>query len=124
MTEAINIDTVGLNDAYIARERDLDALADYVFSRKPTLFFYPANPNFSYVTYGHGPLGDFSAWARHPGFDDYVYVGTVFRVADVGYDLHVLVRRDDPRFEELSRFLRSSVVDTVLRRFPVVLGSR
>jgi len=124
VTEAINIDTVGLNDAYIARERDLDALADYVFSRKPTLFFYPANPNFSYVTYGHGPLGDFSAWARHPGFDDYVYVGTVFRVADVGYDLHVLVRRDDPRFEELSRFLRSSVVDTVLRRFPVVLGSR
>jgi len=122
VTEAINIDTVGLNDATIARERDVHALADYVFSRKPTLFFYPAKRNFSYVRYGHGPLGDFSAWAQHPGFDDYEYVGTVFRAAE--YDLHFLVRRDDPRFEELSRFLRSSVVDTVLRRFPVVLGSR
>jgi hypothetical protein len=116
------IDAVGLNDRVIARGRDVQALVDYVLSRKPTLILYPTNPDLSLIRHGHGPLGDTTRWAHHPGWRDYAYAGT-FRHPRY-YPIHLFARRGDPQFDELAGFLRTRVADVVLDPLPFQLGPR
>jgi hypothetical protein len=120
-TDAIVIDCVGLNDRVISRGRDVRKLVDYAFSRRPTLVLYPMNADFSFITYGHGPLGDLSRWADHPGWQDYAYAGT-FKRPD--YDVHLFVRSDYEGFARLVSFLRSRVADVILDPLPFRLGQR
>jgi len=121
-TEANIIDIVGLNDKYIARERNIKNLVDYFFSKRPTLIIYPANKDFTYVTYGHGPMGDFSKWSSDPCWDDYSYAGTV-TTSGSSYDLHFLLRKDYEDQEEFASLLRRSA-DVVYKEFPITIGTQ
>jgi arabinofuranosyltransferase len=118
-TDALVIDGGGLNDRVISRGRNARELVDYAFARRPTLILYPMHADFSFVRSGHGPLGDLAQWAHHPGWRDYAYAGTFKRPA---YDVHLFVRRDDPRFDGLAAFLKTRVADVVLDPLPFRLG--
>ena len=121
-TGALWLDVAGLNDTVIARERDLGVLRDHFFGFAPDLVIHPGQKNFTWVTYGHGPLGDYSEWSSDPRWDDYEYVGTV-RTAGDAYDLQLLVRRSSSRAVALSAFLRERVVDGRHEPFPYALGT-
>lgn len=118
-----HLDTAGLNDNYIARERDLDKLVDYFFSRKPTLVLHPAKKDFTEWIYGdHGPLGNYEYWCDDARWDNYRYVGTITTSDDI-YDLHVLLRRDYQDFDGLSSFLNECIIDIHYEVFPLRLGT-
>jgi hypothetical protein len=121
-TGAPHLDPVGLNDAHIARERDLDRLVDYFFGREPVLVFWPADKSHSWITYGHGPMGDLTLYASRPEWDDFGYVGTI-RTSGRTYDLHLFALRRHDRFEALREFLARHVVDGFYEPFPLAIGS-
>lgn len=116
------LDVVGLNDATIARERDLGRLVDYFFSWSPVLVLQPAHKDHRWLTDDHGPLGNYSQWIRDSRWDRYAYVGTV-RTSGRGYDIHLLLRKDYGDFAAFAAFLRRNVVDTVYPVFPLPFGS-
>lgn len=119
-SHAKHLDVVGLNDAFISRERNLRRLTDYFFEARPDLVLHPARRNDGWLREGHGPLGDYAAWALDRRWDAYAYVGTVRLVP---YDLHLLLRKDHPDFQRLSRFLRRHAVDRIDPELPLPLGS-
>jgi len=104
------IDTVGLNDGVIARERDPEKLARYLFGRRPDLFIFPTLPNFTLATWGHGPLGNWPRWVGLPAcqWEDYVYVGTT---TTDSYHLNFLVRRETPQAARLRAFIATRVAN-------------
>jgi hypothetical protein len=114
---------VGLNDRFIARERDLDRLTAYLFGRKPSLIFQRDRVDGTLITYGHGRLGNHERWAAHPGWDGYRYLGTLTDVEPWRHELHVFMRSDAPDAGALSEFVRRDVVDFVHPRPPIRLGS-
>ncbi len=122
LSGAKHLDVVGLNDPVIARGGDLARLTEHFFEMRPDLVLHPANKNHTWIRYGHGALGDYAAWSRDPRWDDYAYVGTV-KTSGAIYDLHLLVRRDRPDFDALTRFLRREAVDRVYPVLPLALGS-
>lgn len=121
-TDSTFIDLVGLNDRFIATERDLGRLVDYLFDKRPTIIMVPTRRDLSLITFGHGPLGDWSTWTRHAGcrWHEYAYVGTTFTLG--AYDLSILVRRDDRHAAELAAFLRRHVITGRARAFPLPVG--
>jgi hypothetical protein len=121
VTGAAWLDLAGLNDGFIARERDLRRLVDYVFAWEPDLVFHPATTRPEWIDFGHGPLGDYRRWADDPRWDRYLYAGT-WRHTQL-YDYHLLVRRDGPRSRELLAHLRGQVVDGTFEYLPVALGT-
>lgn len=116
------LDTVGLNDRFIARERDLGKLVDYFFSWNADLVIQAGSKKFTYMRNGHGPLGDDSRWARDPRWDRYEYVGTT-RTDGRTYDLHFFVRDDSPFRRDLGDHLRSDVVDGWYDPLPLRWGT-
>jgi hypothetical protein len=118
-TDAHIIDIVGLNDKYIAREREREKLLSYVFGQQPTIFVLPSDKKGSWLQYGHGPLGDYLSWADDARWCDYIYVGTV--VTNL-YDLQLLARKDYTKLAELKKFLKG-IVDVVYEPFPFRLGT-
>ncbi len=107
------VDPVGLNDNYIARERDVAGVLDHIFSLRPTLWYYTTEGepgDLRPVDYGHGLLGDMNVWFDDPGFERYAYAGTVNRD---GYDIQFLVRRDYGRSDELAGFIQSEMANAV-----------
>lgn len=118
-TDAPVLDVVGLNDRVIARERNLNRLVDYFFSVRPTLVLHPALDG-AWLDYGHGPLGNYRTWATDPRWDDYSYIGTV----QAGYDLHLLLRKDYSRFDELASFIKGNVADRIDDPFALPIGTR
>jgi hypothetical protein len=122
-SNATHLDTVGLNDRFIAREHDIGLLTKYFFGKKPTLIFQRDRVDGTLITYGHGVLGDHERWADHPGWDDYDYVGTITDVEPWRHELHVYLRRDAPGGAELRRFLGARIIDFVHADPPVKLGS-
>jgi hypothetical protein len=121
---ARHLDTVGLNDRTIARERDLGRLTAYFFGRKPAIIFQRARLDGTLITYGHGPLGNTALWAAHPGWDDYVYAGSIDDVDPSRHEMHLFLRKDAPDAAALLAFLRTRVVDRVHPRPPLPLGTR
>jgi hypothetical protein len=115
---------VGLNDRVIARERDLGRLTAYFFGRKPAIIFQRARQDGTLITYGHGPLGNTALWAAHPGWDDYVYAGSIDDVDPSRHEMHLFLRKDAPDAAALLSFLRARVVDRVHERPPIALGTR
>ena len=120
--EAYVIDSVGLNDNFIAREKDIGRLTDYLFSKRLDLLFMPATKQHSWITYGHGPMGDVTRWSSDPRLDEYKYVGTI--TFERGYDYHLLLRKDYAEFDRLSSFLEQYIVDVVYDPFPMPFGTR
>lgn len=118
-----HLDIVGLNDVFIAREQDFEALTGYLFGREPELILQRARTDGTLIGYGHGTLGNTQAWAGHPGWDDYVYAGSVIDVEPWRHEMHVYVRRDAPVAPALLEFLRERVVDHVHSTAPVPLGT-
>lgn len=121
-TGAPTLDVVGLNDAFIARERNLGKLVDYFFSCKPTLVLHPSNKDCTWIAYDHGPLGNYPQWSNDPRWDNYAYVGTI-KTSGRMYDVQMLLRKDYADFAGFSEFLRQKVADIVLETFPLSLGS-
>lgn len=122
VTDAKWLDPVGLNDSFIARSRDQASLVDYFFSQKPDLVILPADRDGSWITYGHGQLGDYAAWSGDARWDDFTYVGTARR-ADAPYDLHFLVRSGADVAPSLTEYLRWNVVDGWYPTMPHDLGT-
>jgi hypothetical protein len=122
-SRARHLDTVGLNDRFIAREHDIGRLTKYFFGAKPTVIFQRDRVDGTLITYGHGVLGDHDKWADNPGWDDYVYVGTITDVEPWRHELHVYLRRDAPEADKLRHFLAERIVDFVHPEPPVKLGS-
>jgi arabinofuranosyltransferase len=120
-SNALHLDVVGLNNRFIARERDLGRLVDYFFAEEPDLVLHPANKDHSWFSGGHGPLGDTRAWSGDPRWDEYEYAGTL-RTAET-YDVHVFVRRGYGQADALLKYLRQRVVDGIYREFPIAIGS-
>jgi hypothetical protein len=116
-TEAHILDVVGLNDKYIAHERDHSRLVDYVFNQQPTIIFFPSLGK-TWLRIGHGPLGDYESWSSDLRWADYRYVGTI---QTNGYDIHMLVRRSYQHFDLLSNFL-GDTADIVYPSLPLKLG--
>lgn len=116
------LDPVGLNDSFIAHNRDHEALVNYFFERRPDLVVLPGDHDGGWITYGHGPLGNYSAWASDPRWDEFEYVGSIMR-SDTPYDLHFMIRRESAIAGELSKYLRSDVVDGWYAEVPHPLGS-
>jgi arabinofuranosyltransferase len=109
-TDAIWLDPVGLNDTFIARTRDRALLVDYYFDWQPDIAILGSNKDHSWVSYGHGPLGDLTAWSDDPRWDDYSYVGTSITSGHI-YDLQYYVRKASRFHDDLRSFMRSGVVD-------------
>jgi arabinofuranosyltransferase len=105
------VDMVGLNNSYIARERDYDNLVRYLFDRDITLMFHGTMQDFTPITWGHGMLGKMDRWVQNPHarWQDFEYVGTVIMPA--GHDFQLLLSRDYPHFEVLKSFLQERVID-------------
>ena len=120
-TQARFLDVVGLNDRTISRERDLPTLVNYFFARRPTLVIHPANKDFTWIAYDHGPMGNYPLWSADPRWDNYAYAGTI--VTSSEYDMHLFVRRDYERFKEFSVFLRRDVADRFYDPFRILLGT-
>jgi arabinofuranosyltransferase len=120
-TRVRHIDTAGLNDRYIARERDPRKLSDYVFHQHPDLIIFRSRKDGTLLTYAHGPLGDQTKWSDNPGWDEYEYVGTVDQPEI--HDLQFFVRRDSPVAFALARYIKTNVAEHVEDRSPVKLGT-
>lgn len=118
-TDSTFIDLVGLNDRFIATERDLGKLVSYLFDKRPTIIIVPTRRDISLITFGHGPLGDWSTWTGHARcrWHEYGYAGTTFTPG--AYDLSFLVRRDDRHAAELAAFLRRHVISGRAPTFPL-----
>lgn len=121
-TDAQILDTVGLNDTFIARNRDYPQLADYVFSRKPTVALAESAMESGWFEERHGPFkGHFSRLMADPRWDEYAYVGTV--VFSSMYYFQVFLRHDYADFEEFRRFLQDRIVDRTYDVFPLPYGT-
>ncbi|MDD2818506.1 MAG: hypothetical protein PHN51_06885 [Candidatus Nanopelagicales bacterium] len=118
------LDVVGLNDSYIAKTKDKAKLIDCFFEQAPDLVLHPSDLGGSWITWGHGPLGDCLSWANDPRWDDYEYLGTVEGAAFGSYDLQVLVRSDSKFASTLRTYLNTSVVDGRFDSLPIALGTR
>lgn len=120
-TEAYTIDTVGLNDSFISREKDIRKLTDYLFSKRPILIFQAANKNHSLITCGHGHLGDNTKWALDHRWDNYRYIATITTTM---YNLHLFLRQDYKFYEYFSRFIKENIADIIYPESPLTLGSQ
>jgi hypothetical protein len=122
-TEALWLDVAGLNDRFIARERDVGRLVDHVFGQRPDLFIHAATDDHQWITFGHGPLGNYRTWAGDPRWDGYAYIGS-WRPAHRLYQLHFLVRRDAAHGSALAEWLLRRVVDGRYEALPLALGTQ
>lgn len=119
-TQCTCLDLVGLNDRYIARERDHAKLVAYVFRQKPDIVFVPSR-NHRWLEDDHGPLGDYTSWMNDDRWRRYEYVGFIhFR--DI-YDYQVFCLKTAPNQAQLKRFLQERVLDGAPSRCPVPYGS-
>lgn len=116
-TRSIWLDTVGLNDSFIARTRDLNELKDHLFGFRADLMIIPSWPD-RWLESGHGPLGDVNDWVFDPRMSKYSYVGTVVTSF---YDLEFFVRRDTVQVD-IEDFLRRHVMDGFFRPFRLPFG--
>jgi len=106
------IDDVGLNDAFIAKQRDPRPVIDYIVQhREPDLAIIPMERTSTQVEdtcgFGHGPLGDDLA-EYHRAFLAAGYHSVVVIPAPV-YALNLLVRADSDIAEELERAIRATL---------------
>jgi hypothetical protein len=120
-TDSVWLDTVGLNDPFIARQRNLEKLAEYVFNWNPDLIILPGFRNGLWINYDHGPLVNVRRWAHFKQFDKFDYVGTT---RTDFYDLQYFVRQQSQNGEKLKNFLKREVVDGFYLAPPFDLGTK
>lgn len=121
VTDALFVDMVGLNDAFLARNHDLDARVDYFFSRRADLVILPTDSDGNWFG-GHSDLGArLGEWQSDRRWDDYRYVGTLRTARQ--RDHHYYLRVDSPHAEELSRRLLDGALTVSRESRPPALGS-
>jgi arabinofuranosyltransferase len=119
---AIWLDVAGLNDGFIAKTRDKNALVDYFFNWSPDLVIHPGRAGPSWLQDGHGPLGDYLSWSNDPRWNEYAYIGTS-NVKDTYYDLQYFVKKSSRFRDPLEGFLKAYVVDGWYDSFPLPIGT-
>ena len=121
-TGALWLDTVGLNDGFIAKTRDKNKLVDYFFDWSPDLVIHPGRARTSWLQDGHGPLGNYLSWSNDSRWDEYQYVGTS-NIIDTYYDLQYFVKKSSRFRDPLEGFLKANVVDGWYDPFPLPIGT-
>jgi len=119
---AIWLDTIGLNDTFIARTREQDVLVDYFFQWRADLVIKRSSEGHSWA-YMQGPLGDRAAWAGDPRWDEYSYVGTGKVDKWWPKDLQYFVRKSSRFAQPLTDFLRTRIVDGWYVPVPFHIGT-
>jgi hypothetical protein len=114
------LDTVGLNDRFLARTGDRHAAVDYFFNWSPDLIIHPGSES-AWIPHGHGPLGNYQSWAGDRRWDGYEYVGTTRTTGR--YDLQYFVRRSSPFGYALGGFVKTMVADGRYELFHLPIGS-
>lgn len=122
LSEAKWLDPVGLNDSFLAKSTSLGESVDYFFEQSPDVVFLPMERGASLITYGHGILGNYQAWASDSRWDGFEYVGTILR-EDAPYDLLVMVNRESDKATSLATFLTVRLTNGKFDVNPVSLGS-
>jgi hypothetical protein len=117
---SLSLDTVGLNDRFIAQERDLRKLTEYFFNQKPDLILQPGWNDFTWLTSGHGPLGNYLLWSTDAQWDKYAYIGTI---RTGYYDIYMFLRRDLSDFTQFKEFLKDFVADGTYTDLPIAIGN-
>ncbi|WP_141699015.1 hypothetical protein [Candidatus Thiosymbion oneisti] len=120
-TGAVWLDVIGLNDTFIARTRKQDALVDYFFRWQADLVIKGSDKDHSWIT-TQGPLGDHTAWAGDPRWDEYSYIGTS-KVDKWYYDLQYFVRKSSQFAQPLTDFLRARIINGWYAPMPFHIGS-
>lgn len=121
LTSAIWLDTVGLNDPFIARNQKFERVLNYMFHWKPDVLILPSLGSSGWLTYGHGPIGNVEQWARDPRMDEYEYVATSVTNQ---YDLQFFFLRTSVFGENLKKHIKSTVADGFFLEFPMDVGTR
>jgi len=121
-TGSVWLDVVGLNDGVIARSRNKKELIDHFFHFQADIVIHPGSKDYSWINYGHGPLGDYSSWADDPRWDDYAYIGTVKTSGNI-YDLQFFVRKSSSRYQTLKEFLCNNIIDGWYEPLPFHIGT-
>lgn len=119
-SQALWLDLVGLNDSFIAKNKDIKTLLDYIFKWNPDLLIMGGLKEYKWGK-GHGPLGDIQQWIVDPRFDSYRYVGTCF--SNNAYDLYFFIKEPDTKNQALNTFLKEKVVDGNFEILPMAFGS-
>ncbi len=119
-TESIWLDTVGLNDAFIARNRDLNKLLSYLFDWRADILILPSLGTKTWLTFGHGPLGNIPVFSSDPRFDEFEYIGTALTDA---YDLQFYISKRSSLHHELKLFVRNEIIDGFFSAPPLSLGA-
>lgn len=120
-TKSIWLDTVGLNNSFIARHKDLTQLTDYLFQWNADLIIMPGNNDYTWIDYGHGPLGNIPLWVKDKRFNEYTYIGT--SKTKSSYDLHYFIKEESKKNKDLSVFMKKHVTDGRYREFPISIGT-
>jgi len=109
LTRAPWVDPVGLNDTFLARSKNLDDSAKYLFGQEPNLILIPVDETNEPINFGHGLLGNYAAWADDERWADYKVLGTFIR-GDTPYSLQVWVRQQTPLTDSLTDFLLNRIL--------------
>ena len=121
-TGSIWLDVTGLNDSTIARTRNREQLLNYFFGFQADLVIHPSNKGFNWISWDHGPLGDYTSWSNDPRWDEYLYVGTS-KTYEPMYDLQYFVRKSSPYYKSLKDFLETKIVDGWYKPLPYNIGT-
>lgn len=121
-TGATWLDVAGLNDSFVAKTRNKNALVDYFFIWSPDLVIHPGRVGWSWLRDGDGTLGDYLSWSNDSRWDEYQYVGTS-HIDNAPYDLQFLIRKSSRFRDSLESFLRTNVVDGWYEPFPLSIGT-
>lgn len=121
-SRALWLDTVGLNDSFIARNKEVDKLLGYFFRVSPDIFIGALTKDLKWITYGHGPMGDFTKLSDDSRWDDYVYIGTA-KTAGTSYDLQFFLNKNSKHFDSMKKFLEANVIDGKFDFFPAQFGT-
>jgi hypothetical protein len=116
------VDVVGLNDRFIAREKNPSRKNDYIFRQLPDLFIWPADKNRLRYRGTLNQSNEKGLFFQDIRWDNYAYIGTIVPDDDT-YDLDLFQRKDMPAFETFKRFLRTAVVDGYYEKYPFSIGS-
>jgi arabinofuranosyltransferase len=120
-SQAIWLDTVGLNDTFISRNKNTEKIVNYLFRWDADMIIMPGNEDNTWLDYGHGPLGNVPSWAKDSRFDKYKYIGT--SKTSGPYNLHYFIKDSTGNNINLTLFMKKYVVDGWYKGFPISIGT-
>ncbi|HVZ33626.1 MAG TPA: glycosyltransferase family 39 protein [Polyangiaceae bacterium] len=118
---ARQLDMAGLVTRFIATHKDVNVSADYFFSQHPDLVIVRTEASGKLINYEHGVLGDYTRWAHHPAWNDYVEEGA----ANAGprFALHFFIRQHGPHAADLEEIVRLRLAQEGVPKVDTVMGT-